>query len=260
MGEKVAARWACSWFLERLGLGYVKDCLRPLLTRWPPLQLPFLLLLLRETGVSMSDAISYWREALEVEKYLQDRWEKEQGACGRAGMLDFSAGRLLYALVRAVKPRVSVETGVANGSSTTFILSALKANGSGELRSLDLPVTPDGKTFIPEGRQPGWLVPSSLHPYWHLSLGDTRILLPALLKDLKRIDLFFHDSDHSYETMTFEYSLAWSVLAPGGWLTSDDVGFNGAFPEWSLSFAKRHWVWADRLGIAKKPDSPLPAQ
>lgn len=251
--ERAALQWECGWFFERLGPGLVKDRLRPVLNSHPLLQLPFLLSLTGALGVSFGQIRAFWREALDVEKDLRDRWNRDGGELGKAGMLDFSAGRLMYVLVRALRPSRIIETGVANGSSTTFILSAVKANGQGELHSLDMPVTADGKTFIPPGKQPGWLVPDGHCSPWHLQRGDTWALLPALLERLKPIDLFFHDSDHSYDTMKFEYTQAWEALAPGGWLTSDDVGFNGAFPELSLTRSRRHWVWIDRLGIMQKP-------
>ena len=44
---------------------------------------------------------------------------------------------LLYALVRTLKPNTILETGVANGHSSYFILSALRANGGGLLHSVD---------------------------------------------------------------------------------------------------------------------------
>ena len=50
-----------------------------------------------------------------------------------------SAGEVLYAAVRARKPSVVVETGVAAGLSSACILAGLQRNGMGELYSIDLP-------------------------------------------------------------------------------------------------------------------------
>src|SRR5439155_326535 len=55
---------------------------------------------------------------------------------GREG---YEEGVRLYAIVRELRPRVAVETGVCNGVSTAFLLLALEANGFGELHSIDLP-------------------------------------------------------------------------------------------------------------------------
>src|SRR5688500_12760767 len=45
----------------------------------------------------------------------------------------------LYVIVRAAKPKVVVETGVASGISSAHILLALAANESGTLHSIDFP-------------------------------------------------------------------------------------------------------------------------
>src|SRR5947207_11711338 len=48
--------------------------------------------------------------------------------------------KLLYLAVRALGPRLVVETGPFNGASPTFLLHALEANGAdGRLLSFDLP-------------------------------------------------------------------------------------------------------------------------
>src|SRR6266480_7212838 len=52
---------------------------------------------------------------------------------------DFSLARLAYALCRALKPSVVMETGVAYGVSTAFLLKALDVNRNGRLHSIDLP-------------------------------------------------------------------------------------------------------------------------
>src|SRR5688572_10960959 len=46
-------------------------------------------------------------------------------------------GQVLYALTRALKPQSIAEFGVNAGCSSTHFLSALEANGQGELHSID---------------------------------------------------------------------------------------------------------------------------
>ncbi|MDX6415118.1 MAG: hypothetical protein QOH23_2528, partial [Gaiellaceae bacterium] len=53
------------------------------------------------------------------------------GAGHSLGAIGYTEGAYLYAVLRAVKPEVVVETGVANGFSTAFSLLALQANGTG---------------------------------------------------------------------------------------------------------------------------------
>jgi hypothetical protein len=53
---------------------------------------------------------------------------------------DFLLTRLAYAMCRALKPNVVVETGIAYGVSTAFVLKALDVNRNGKLHSVDLPL------------------------------------------------------------------------------------------------------------------------
>lgn len=134
---------------------------------------------------------------------------------------------LQYAIVRALKPDLVVETGVANGVSSAYLLLALERNGTGALHSIELGDT----TFLPAGRVSGWIVPDWLRTRWSLHWGDSRQLLPALLEELGTIDIFIHDSLHTYEHMTFEYEQAYPHLRPGGILISDDALWNRAFAD-----------------------------
>lgn len=123
---------------------------------------------------------------------------------------------LLYLLVRAAKPQVVVETGVLYGSSSAAILAALDRNGMGELYSIDLgnaPQEPPNDFFVPR----------HLRDRWHLTIGDSRRELPGLLARLGTIDLFHHDSLHTFEHMMWEYETAFRHLSPRGVLSSDDV-------------------------------------
>lgn len=139
------------------------------------------------------------------------------------------AGICLYSLVRALRPRSVVETGVANGESSAIILKALDINGAGHLYSIDLlPPQPSPELaassglYLPPNAGIGWLVPQELRRRWRFLSGDAREVLPPLLKELGWIDMFLHDSHHSYEHMLFEYESAWARLRPGGLLLSDD--------------------------------------
>jgi predicted O-methyltransferase YrrM len=121
-----------------------------------------------------------------------------------------------YLLVRAAKPRVVVDTGVLYGASSAHILAALARNGTGELHSIDLGVAADEPPH-------DFFVPHDLKARWRLIIGDSRRVLPALLMRLGRVDLFHHDSLHTFEHMTWEYRTALPYLANGGVLSSDDV-------------------------------------
>jgi predicted O-methyltransferase YrrM len=149
----------------------------------------------------------------------------------------------LYAVVRAARPQVVVETGVAGGISSAHILRALARNGTGALFSIDLPNVQAGSR-LPQGRASGWIVPEALRGAWRLELGDSRELLPGLLAELDQLDLFLHDGDHSYENMRFEFGQAYPRLGEGGLLLSDDTHLHTAWDD----FCAERGLPANRVG------------
>jgi predicted O-methyltransferase YrrM len=124
--------------------------------------------------------------------------------------------RTLYLLVRSMKPDVVVETGVCYGESSAYVLQALSENRRGVLYSIDL-----GNSA--EEPPSDFFVPPHLSDRWQLILGDSKQELPKLLTRLGRIDLFHHDSLHTYEHMMWEYEAAFPHLQADGVLSSHDV-------------------------------------
>jgi hypothetical protein len=136
--------------------------------------------------------------------------------------------RLCYILCRIRKPQAVVETGVANGVTSTFILQALETNGGGELYSIDLP-----PLAVYDGGEVGSLIPQNLRHRWRLNLGSSRRLLPPLVKQLGRVDLFVHDSLHSYHNVRRELRIVSRKLSPDGIVVVDNIAGNSAFTEWA---------------------------
>lgn len=192
-----------------------------------------------------------------------------KSAIGAAGDFDVL---MLYVLTRIQKPNIILETGVASGRSAYVMLDALEENKNGQLYSIDLPhyyagekpkvsISSDGNQaldgFIPAQRSPGWLVPDTLRNRWHLFLGDSRDLLPATLQKLGTIDIFFHDSDHSYESMSFEYTMAWPHISQQGFLLSDDVKWNAAFNDFIENIKPQFHVQEEGFGIIRKLEASI---
>jgi len=168
-----------------------------------------------------------------------------------------------------LKPDIVVETGVASGRSSSFILQGLEDNKKGKLISIDLPkfykanqpetyLTEEGntelKSFVPQEREPGWLVPRDLRHRWELVLGDSRVELPKIINNLEKVDLFYHDSDHSYESMMFEYETVWPKLSVGGFLVSDDIKWNKAWFDFVCRYPKGTVFKHRSLGVIKKTE------
>ncbi len=142
----------------------------------------------------------------------------------------FRAPDELFAVVRLLKPDVVVETGVGIGLSTAHILVALALNDRGRLISIDLPNADPGWT-LPSSVPPGFLVPEAVRNRWEFRQGNTFEVLPPVLAREKSIGLFVHDSEHTYETMMFEFTQCWKHLSPNGLIISDDAAWNAALLE-----------------------------
>ncbi len=153
-----------------------------------------------------------------------------------------------YAIVRALAPSVVVETGVANGISSSYLLLACERNATGHVYSIDI----DNGEYLPPNKPTGWIVPDYLSSRWTLMLGEARETLPPLLARLGPVDLFIHDSRHTYEHMTFEFQQAYASLRSGGFLLSDDVDFNSAFDEFVAGVRPAASHVISGVGVLKK--------
>jgi predicted O-methyltransferase YrrM len=120
-----------------------------------------------------------------------------------------------------------VETGVATGVTSAYILAGLADNGAGQLHSIDLPAT-----ALLTNNLVGSAVPADLRGRWVYHWGASRRLLRRVLRETHgTLRLFVHDSDHRYAPMRWELAHAWDALAPGGWLVADDADYNRAFAD-----------------------------
>ena len=179
--------------------------------------------------------------------------------------------RAIWCLIRHLRPASVVETGVAHGMTSRFILEALETIGAGKLWSIDLPpLNPITRQEVGVAvRQTG--VPVDR---WTYIAGTSRRRLPALLSRLGRIDLFIHDSLHSNRNVMFELECAWRYLSAGGVIVVDDIDANDAFDTFTkahpehpsfvctaepLSPDMRRFNQKGLFGIIRK-QSPTPAQ
>lgn len=148
---------------------------------------------------------------------------------------DISLICLTYTVVRLLQPLHVIETGVWIGSSSLTILSALRANGNegAQLHSIDLPpVRAENRVDV------GRVVPEELRTNWDLCLGSSTEILPKLLRSIPTLDLFIHDSDHTYRNIVFELRTAWPSLRQGGIIIVDDAHANRAVIEFATSVSR----------------------
>jgi predicted O-methyltransferase YrrM len=157
---------------------------------------------------------------------------------------DPGLARTCYTLARALRPDVIVETGVANGVTSSFLLQALELNGAGELHSVDLP---------PPGTDPslvGRLVPAELRARWTLHRGASKDLLQALAGSVGPIGLFVHDSRHTYRNVSRELRTISSRLARPAAVIVDDAERHSALQDWAAK------AGATRVELVEEPGKP----
>ena len=157
----------------------------------------------------------------------------------------------LYYIIRKRKPEILVETGVFYGIATSYILAALNVNNYGKLYSIDLPAYFNSRGYksknpylkesdllvkLPRGKEPGFIIPSYLTDRWEIVLGKSQEVLPKLLENISTINIFLHDSDHSYVNMMFEFKLAYKFLRKGGLIFADNIDWNKAFYDFCNDF------------------------
>ena len=146
--------------------------------------------------------------------------------------LSFEESMAVYLSVRLLKPKIVIETGVSAGRSSAFILQALDDNGFGHLYSID----PDPHC--------GYAIPNLLKKHWTFISKKSSEVLPSLLNRVRKVDIFLHDSLHTYKNMMYEFETVWPYIARRGILLSDDITFNTAFQD----FCQKHYLHPVYLG------------
>jgi predicted O-methyltransferase YrrM len=178
------------------------------------------------TGVGDGDLRTYRREL--SESPLPDLL-LQRGA-GLPFARELPQAALLYLMVRSLRPRRVIETGVRPGYSTAWILSAIERNGSGELTSLG-PGPTSGRSPGVHDVTVGQFVAPSLRGAWTLVLGNTEDHLREILHDGEDVDLFFFDNGPDVQRARFELRTAWSALSPRGVLMAHHIDANSAWTE-----------------------------
>ena len=145
-------------------------------------------------------------------------------------MLDDIEAELTYLFIRDRRPEAVVEISPFRGWSTTWMLQALRDNGTGALVSFDL--VEDSRRFIPE----------ELATRWTLITGDVRDRIPDLPDP---IDYLFLDSDHRRAFAEWYIAELMPRLAPDAMVSVHDV-FHGRGPARGSGEARVVLDWLDR--------------
>lgn len=182
------------------------------------------------SSLSPDSAKSINDELHDVEDSVRSTMESVAGQSpiARAHNADSALARICYTTVRCLKPKLVLETGVAYGITSSFILHGMEANGFGRLCSVDLP--PLGREV---DRHVGTAIPLGLRSRWQLIRGVSKRVLPRILPQLGSLDMFVHDSLHTYRNIAFELRWIAPYLGAEAAVIADDIQNNRAFLEWS---------------------------
>lgn len=180
--------------------------------------------LFSNTDIPM-DKVDKYLEELRNDTNIHNAHHKMSNTRGNTELLVPPRCVGLYILTRHHQPSRIVETGSYYGHSTTYILSALNKNDTGELHSFDAHPNEIGwYPDLPQDFELGYMIPEELKGRWALHNGDINNTLEEGLETIKEIDLFFHDSNHKESHKRFEFELAKKYLTSNGILASHDVG------------------------------------
>lgn len=168
--------------------------------------------------------------------------------------LDPRYGRRLgwYALVRATKPRVIMETGVDRGLGTAVLAAALRRNAA------------DGHPGLVYATD---IIPSCGHLFAEPYKSFGRILIGDSVELLKKfpepVDIFLHDSDHRPEYEWAEFMAIEPRLHPTSIVMSDNSQQTDKMFEFAERIGKSflyfqdqprdHWWPGDGIGAAFVP-------
>jgi hypothetical protein len=154
-----------------------------------------------------------------------------------------------YAFVRALKPRVVVETGVDKGLGAVILCAALMRNAQE-----GAPGTYYGTDINPTA---GYLLRPPYSAFGQVLYGDSIESLEALRGP---IDLFVNDSDHSADYEAREYVTVAPKLAPGAVVLGDNAEVTDQLRDFALRtdrdflyFQERplgHWYPGGGIGVA----------
>lgn len=181
--------------------------------------------------------------------HLQQLWEKHPEKYRTDSTILIGRRMVWYAIARAAKPKVIVETGVDQGIGAVVLCAALARNGLAGYRGkyYGTDINPDAGYFL----QPPY------SEYGRILYGDSIKSLEALAET---IDLFINDSDHSADYEQAEFELIKNRLSPEGIVLGDNSHDTPKLAEFSVREGRRfvflseepsrHWYRGAGVGIS----------
>ncbi len=206
------------------------------------------------SGQPYQVVLGYFRE-VEGDAELRAHLESATRTSELAFMADSPVryGRRIgwYALARALKPKVVIETGIDKGLGSCVLTAALRRNSregaAGRYYGMDI------------NPKAGYLLSGEYAKYGQVLYGDS---IESLRAFEGSIDLFITDSDHSADYEAREYHVIADKLSPGAVILGDNAHCNDKLLQFSLANGRRflffkeqpkdHWYPGGGIGISFK--------
>jgi predicted O-methyltransferase YrrM len=185
---------------------------------------------------------------LDADQELRRHIEQATLESARRGLADRDVryGRRVgwYALTRALRPQHVVETGTDKGSGSCVFAAALLRNETGRLTTID--VKPDS----------GYLISGPYAEVIDRLVDDS---VNALRNDRAPVDLFLHDSWHTFEHEIAELGAVAPRLTDRALVLTDNAHASDALLRWSESTGRRFLFFAEQPADHWYPGSGIGA-
>jgi hypothetical protein len=201
-------------------------------------------------GIELSRAESYVREIrenAEIRSHIEATMRLDKTMRDSNLFLGRRIG--WYAVIRAMKPKLVVETGVHQGVGAVTIINALMRNSEEGFPGRYL-----GTDIDPEA---GVLLKGKYLEYGELLYGDS---IDSLKGITDTVDIFINDSDHSEIYEAKEYLVISPKLSPSAMILGDNSHATDALLKYSIATNKKflffkeepkaHWYPGAGIGVS----------
>ena len=200
------------------------------------------------TNSEISDVKRYFDELIldqDFNTYLINQEVSNGSRKYDSGILKIGRRLAWYAIVRALKPRLVVETGTDKGLGSLILAQAVVRNGSGKVITID--INPKSGQYI-DNRFIGSL---------EILKGDS----VDCLNSIDKIDVFLHDSNHSADHELAELNIILEKMNSKSLVMSDNGHATDSLSDWCKlnnyqfnyfqEVPKNHWYKGASLSVAK---------
>ncbi len=212
-------------------------------------------------GIPPGQVGGYFAEILadrELAGHISARIAQSDEAFGTDRAIRLGRRLVWYALARAIKPRLIVETGIDKGLGSCVLCAALSRNAAEGV--------PGHYIGVDINPRAGFLFSGPYRRYGELVISDSL----AFLRDHhfeNGVDIFINDSDHSATHEQQEYRLVNASLAANAYVIADNAHVTDELLRFAESSGRRyrvfhehpknHWYRGCAIGIAfGKPAPP----